>query len=264
MSVRRSCRLLQFRHATWYYQTQARDSSVIRQRMRELAVLRPRFGYERIHVLLRREGWRDGRNRVHRLYKLEGLQVRMRVRRKKRLSLHRGAPPAPDTLAQYWAMDFVHDQLSSGRKFRALTVIDKWNRQCVALQVDFALTGHSVVQALEDVRRDSELPRAITVDNGTEFTSKVLDEWCYQRGVRLDFIRPGKPVENGMIESFNGRLRDECLNVTEFTSIEQARSTLTAWREDYNLRRPHGSLGNLTPSEYAKQGQQRGSEAAKL
>jgi putative transposase len=188
----------------------------------------------------------------------------MRVRRKKRLSLHRGATPQPDMLAQYWAMDFVHDQLSNGRKFRVLTVIDKWNRQCVALQVDHALTGHSVVQALEDVRRESGLPTAISVDNGTEFTSKVLDEWCYRRGVRLDFIRPGKPVENGMIESFNGRLRDECLNVTEFTSMEHARSSLAAWREDYNLRRPHGSLGNLTPSEYAKQGRKRGSEAAKL
>ena len=252
------------RNATWYYRSQARDSSAVRQRMRELAVLRPRFGYERIHVLLRREGWRDGRNRVHRLYKLEGLQVRMRVRRKKRLSLHRGATPSAHAPRLYWAMDFVHDQLASGRKFRVLTVIDKWNRHCVALHVAFALTGHSVVEALEDVRRESGLPTAITVDNGTEFTSKVLDEWCYQRGVRLDFIRPGKPVENGMIESFNGRLRDECLNANEFTSIEHARSTLQSWREDYNHRRPHGSLGNLTPSEFAEQSQKRDPEAVKL
>ncbi len=263
-SVRRSCRLLQLRNATWYYRSQARDSSAVRQRMRELAVLRPRFGYERLHVLLRREGWRDGRNRVHRLYKLEGLQVRMRVRRKKRLSLHRGATPSAHAPRLYWAMDFVHDQLSSGRKFRVLTVIDKWNRQCVTLHVDSALTGHSVVEALEDVRREGGLPTAITVDNGTEFTSKVLDEWCYQRGVRLDFIRPGKPVENGMIESFNGRLRDECLNVNEFTSIELARSTLQSWRQDHNHRRPHGSLGNLTPSEFAERSQKRDPEAAKL
>ena len=255
---------MRMRNATWYYRSAVRDSSVIRQRMRELAVLRPRFGYERFHVMLRREGWRDGRNRVHRLYKLEGLQVRMRVRRKKRLSLHRGAAPVPAGRGQYWAMDFVHDQLTTGRKFRVLTVIDKWNRQCVALHVDFALTGHSVINALEEVRRDSDLPTAITVDNGTEFTSKVLDEWCYQNGVRLDFIRPGKPVENGMIESFNGRLRDECLNASEFVSIEHARSTLMSWREDCNHCRPHGSLGNLTPSEYAKQGQKPGPETAKF
>jgi len=181
--------------------------------------------------------------------------VRMRVRRKKRLSLHRGVTPAPDTLAQYWAMDFVHDQLSSGRKFRVLTVIDKWNRQCVALQADYALTGHSVVQALEDVRRESRLPRAITVDNGTEFTSRVLDEWCYQRGVRLDFIRPGKPVENAFIESFNGRLRDECLNVHQFASLAEAQTIIETWRLDYNQRRPHSSLGHLTPNEFVAQRQ---------
>lgn len=263
-SVRRSCRLLQMRNATWYYRSQARDSSAIRQRMRELAVLRPRFGYERLHVLLRREGWRDGRNRVHRLYKLEGLQVRMRVRRRKRLSLHRGPALVPARLGEYWAMDFVHDQLTSGRRFRVLTVIDKWNRQCIALHVDFALTGQSVVDALQAVRQTHGLPVAISVDHGTEFTSKVLDEWCYQNGVRLDFIRPGKPVENGMIESFNGRLRDECLNAHEFASLEDVRVTLEAWREDYNHRRPHGSLGHLTPSEFARKGQQLGSGAAKL
>jgi putative transposase len=232
--------------------------------MRELAVLRPRFGYERLHVLLRREGWRDGRNRVHRLYKLEGLQVRMRVRRRKRMSLHRGPALVPERLGQYWAMDFVHDQLTSERRFRVLTVIDKWNRQCIALHVDVALTGQSVVEALQDVRRLHGLPTAISVDHGTEFSSKVLDEWCYQNGVRRDFIRPGKPVENGMIESFNRRLRDECLNAHEFESIEEVRATLNEWQDHYNLRRPHGSLGHLTPSEYARRGQNPGSEAAKL
>lgn len=133
LSIRRSCALVCFRKATWYYRSQARDSSVLRRRIRELAMTRPRFGYERLHILLRREGWRVGRNRVHRLYKLEGLQVRMRVRRNKRASLHRGPVPVATQGGQYWAMDFVHDQLSSGRKFRMLTVIDKWHRQCVAL-----------------------------------------------------------------------------------------------------------------------------------
>lgn len=255
---------MRLRRSTWYYHSQARDSSVLRQRLRELAMARPRFGYERIHILLLREGWKVGRNRVHRLYKLEGLQVRMRVRRRKRISLHRGPVPTASRAGQYWAMDFVHDQLAGGRKFRVLTVIDKWHRECVALQADFALTGYSVVDALEAVALERELPRAITVDHGTEFTSKALDEWCFRSGVQLDFIRPGKPVENGLIESFNGRLRDECLNVNEFASLEHARATLAAWRDDYNRLRPHSSLGNLTPSEYAKRGREMSLEGPQL
>jgi putative transposase len=161
-------------------------------------------------------------------------------------------------------MDFVHDQLTSGRKFRVLTVIDKWHRQCVALEADFSLTGKSVVNAMNGIARERNLPYAITVDHGTEFTSKTLDEWCYLRGVKLDFIRPGKPTENGFIESFNGRLRDECLNVTEFATLDQVRDVLTAWRDDYNHRRPHGSLGNLTPSEFEQKGQKSDSGASKL
>jgi putative transposase len=250
--------------SVWYYRSQAGDSSGLRQRMRELATARPRFGYERIHILLVREGWRVGRNRVHRLYKLEGLQVRMRVRRRKRISLHRGPTPVATRRGEYWAMDFVHDQLQNGRKFRVLTIIDKWHRECVALHADFALTGQSVVDALEEIATTHDLPYAITVDHGTEFTSKVLDEWCYRRGVKLDFIRPGKPTENGFIESFNGRLRDECLNVNEFATLEHARATLNSWREDYNHHRPHSSLGNLTPNEYAIRGQTTDSEASSL
>jgi putative transposase len=264
LSIRRSCRLCCLRGASWYYRSQARDSSVLRQRMHELAAVRPRYGYERIHILLGREGWRVGRNRVHRLYKLEGLQVRMRVRRRKRISLHRGPVPTATRRGEYWAMDFVHDQLQNGRKFRVLTVIDKWNRECVALQADFALTGQSVVDALQAVAATHQLPYAITVDHGPEFTSRVLHEWCYERGVKLDLIRPGKPTENALIESFNGRLRDECLNVNEFVSLEHARATLNSWREDYNHIRPHGSLGHLTPSEYANRGQKTDPKASKL
>jgi putative transposase len=214
--------------------------------------------------LLTREGWRIGRNRVHRLYKLEGLQVRIRVRRRKRISLHRGPVPTATGGGQYWAMDFVHDQLANGRKFRVLTVIDKWHRQCVALQADFSLTGQSVVDAMNDIALSRELPYAITVDHGTEFTSKALDEWCYLRGVKLDFIRPGKPTENAFIESFNGRLRDECLNVNEFATLDEARWRLRSWQQDYNHHRPHGSLGRLTPSEFAERGQKSGPEVPKL
>lgn len=192
------------------------------------------------------------RKRVHRLYRLEGLQLRLRVRRRKRAALHRGPVPIPRARNEAWSMDFVHDQLATGRRFRVLTVIDQWSRESVLLETDFALGGQDVAQALERISQIRPLPKAITVDHGTEFTSKALDEWAWRRGVQLDFIRPGKPVENGLIESFNGRLRDECLNVNEFASLEHARATLRSWQDDYNHQRPHGSLGNLTPSEYVK------------
>ncbi len=264
MSKKRSCRLALLRRATFYYRSQAKDQTALRMRIRELAHSRPRFGYERIHILLRREGWKVGRNRVHRLYRLEGLQVRMRVRRRKRISLHRGPVPVATTRNEYWSMDFVHDQLASGRKFRVLTVIDKWSRESVLLETHFSLTGQSVVDALQRLAMSRRLPKAITVDHGTEFTSKSLDEWAWNHGVQLDFIRPGKPTENAFIESFNGRLRDECLNVNEFVSIDDARGRIEAWRQDYNHHRPHSSLGHLTPIEFVMQGQETAPEVAKL
>ena len=255
ISVSQACRLALLRRSTWYRRSQARDQAPLRMRIRELAMTRPRFGYLRIHVMLRREGWAINRKRVHRLYRLEGLQVRMRVRRRKRLSLHRGPVPQPTAVNQRWSMDFVHDQLLDGRRFRVLTVIDQWSRESVSVEPGFSLSGESVAEILDHVARHRPLPKAITVDHGTEFTSRALDDWAWRRGVQLDFIRPGKPVENGLCESFNGRLRDECLNVTEFTSLDHARAVLAAWQDDYNHRRPHGSLGHLTPSEYALNGQ---------
>ena len=255
MSVKRACRLALLQRATWYKRSQAKDQTPLRMRIRDIANARPRFGYLPIQVMLRREGWMVNHKRVHRLYRLEGLQVRMRVRRRKRVSLHRGPVPIPTAANQHWSMDFVHDQLADGRRFRVLTVIDQWSRESLSLESGFSLSGKDVANALEQLSWERPLPKAITVDHGTEFTSKVLDEWAWQRGVQLDFIRPGKPVENGLVESFNGRLRDECLNVTEFTSLEHARATLTRWQDDYNQQRPHGSLGHLTPSEFAKRGQ---------
>ncbi len=226
----------------------------MRMRMREIADSRPRFGCERIHVMLLREGWLVNLKRVHRLYCLEGLQVRMRVRRKKRLSLHRGIPPPVTGPNQRWSMDFVHDQLGNGQPFRVLTVVDNWSRESVTLESGFRLTGQHVVQVLSKVALRRKLPAAITVDHGTEFTSKALDEWAWQNKVALDFTRPGKPTDNGLCESFNGRLRDECLNVHEFKTLAEARDILEAWRQDYNHHRPHSSLGNLTPIEYLKLG----------
>jgi len=256
VSRQRACRLAALQRATWYYRSQAQDQSGLRMRIRDIANVRPRFGYLRIHIMLRREGWMVNRKRVHRLYRLEGLQLRLRVRWRKRAALHRGPVPTPQACNQHWSMDFVHDQLANGRRFRVLTVIDQWSRESVLLETGFSLGGQDVAQALERVSVTRSLPKAITVDHGTEFTSKALDEWAWRRGVQLDFIRPGKPVENGLIESFNGRLRDECLNVNEFASLEHARATLQCWQDDYNLQRPHGSLGHLTPSEYANRGRE--------
>jgi putative transposase len=214
--------------------------------------------------MLCREGWSVGRNQVHRLYRLEGLQVRMRSRRRKRISLHRGPAPAPTGPNQSWSMDFVHDQLLNGRKFRVLTVIDKWSRESVLLETSFSLTGQSVVDALNRLELSRRMPVIITIDHGTEFTSKSFDEWAFLRGIKLDFTRPGKPTDNAFIESFNGRLRDECLNANEFTTLDEARSRIELWRQDYNDERPHGSLGRLTPSEFAKRGRQTPSEPARL
>lgn len=264
VSAVRSCALAKITRASWYYRSRAKDQSALTMRIREIANARPRFGYERITVMLRREGWPVGRKRVRRLYRQEGLQLRMRCRRRKKMSLHRGPTPRPTGPGQYWAMDFVHDQLVDGRKFRVLTVVDKWSRESVLLEVDFVLTGMSVVRAFDHLSKQRSLPQAITVDNGTEFTSKVMDEWAWRHGVQLDFIRPGKPVENGMIESFNGRLRDECLNVNAFTSIDDARQKIHEWGHDYNEHRPHSSLGHLTPREFIEQGQDNPSQVGRL
>jgi putative transposase len=186
------------------------------------------------------------------------------VRRRKRISLHRGPVPVATSGGQHWAMDFVHVQLSGGRKFWVLTVIGNWHRLCVALQADYTLTRQSVVDASNEIALERGLPYAITGNHGTELTSKVLDEWCYLRWVKLDFIRPGKPAENSFIESFNRRLRHECLNVHEFATLDDVRTMLKAWRADYNHHRPHGSLGRLTPSEFAMKGQKTDPEAPEL
>jgi putative transposase len=263
--VRRSCRLAGFSKSGWYKKSTAKEQTVLRMRIREIAMARPRFGYLRIHVLLRREGWRLGKNRVYRLYCLEGLQVRMRVRRRKHMAVQRGTAPVPTGLHQRWSMDFVHDQLLDGRKFRVLTVVDQWSRQSAILEARFSFTGKDVVAALERVRETAGLPDSITVDHGTEFMSRAVEAWAFYRGVKLDVTRPGKPTDNAHIESFNGRVRDECLNVHQFLSLPHAQQQLDTWRSDYNHVRPHGALGHLTPSEFANTGRDKQShETAKF
>ncbi len=250
--VIRACALASFSRAAWYRPSIAKDQSALRLRMRELAWARPRFGFTRIWVLLRREGWPVNLKRVRRLYRLEGLHLRQRVGWRKHRALHRGPAPVPTGPAQRWSMDFVHDALADGRQCRIWTVVDQWSRQRPILEVGFRMNGTTVGHALDRAIATYGKPVSITCDHGTEFMSRVLEDWALTRGVQLDYTRPGKPTDNRYIESFNGMLRDECLNVTQFADITHAQQVIAAWRTDYNEVRPHGALGNLTPKEFAE------------
>ena len=250
MSTRRACGVVGLPRSAYYYRRRGKDVTALTHRVQELARARPRFGYRRIYVLLRREGWRVNHKRVHRLYVELGLQVRTK-RRKKHASHLRVPLTPPQTVNERWSMDFVTDRLTDGRPFRVLTLVDLFSRECPLIIAAVSLTGQKVAEQLERLRLRRGGPQAITVDNGSEFASRALDEWAYRQGVHLDFIRPGKPVENAYIESFNGRLRDECLNAHLFFSLEDAQQKLEAWRIDYNTQRPHTALDEQTPAEYA-------------
>jgi putative transposase len=256
VATARACRLARCSRAGFCRKSTAKDQSALRLRIREIAHARPRFGYQRIHVMLRREGWPVNKKRVRRLYRLDGFQLRTRIRRRKHMCLRRGPVPVPTAPHERWSMDFVHDQLFNGRPFRILAVVDQLSRESPLIEVDFAMSGQRVADALEARTADMPVPVSITVDHGSEFTSKALEDWAWRRGVKLDFVRPGKPMENGHIESFNGRLRDECLNVMQFMSLDDARVKIEAWRVDYNQRRPHRSLGHLTPREFVRNRQE--------
>ena len=204
-----------------------------------------------LHVLLEREGHTLNHKRVYRLYREEGLQIRRR-RKRKRAARPRRAMEMPTAENERWSMDFVHDQLASGRRLRCFTVVDDFTRESVVIDVAHSIPAERVAEALDRVARARSLPKSITCDNGPEFTSRALDQWAYERGIELSFIRPGKPVENAFIESFNGTLREECLNEHWFLNLREAGREIEAWRIDYNEVRPHSSLGNLTPAEYAQ------------
>jgi putative transposase len=226
----------------------------LRQKIRAIAQARPRFGYRRILVMLKREGVHIGSERLRRLYREEGLSLRMRPKRRRKLASHlRIVAPPPQGPHERWSMDFMVDSFMNGRRFRVLTVVDIYSRHSPIIEADLSLNGAKVVAALERATKHLRYPRVIQVDNGTEFQSKALDAWAFEHGVKLDFIRPGKPVDNCFIESFNARLRDECFNTNVFTSLTDARRKIEAWRVDYNEHRPHGSLGDRTPSEVLRQ-----------
>ncbi len=245
LSERRACRLIGIGRSTLRYRSRPRsEEEPLRRRLCELAAERPRFGYRRLHVLLRREGWPVNHKRVYRLYREEGLGIRVR-RRRKRVSGPRVLPPPATRPKERWSLDFLTDSLADGRRFRVLTIVDNVSRVSPAIEVGNSLTGERVVAVLERLERTVGTPERIAVDNGPEFISKALDAWAYRNGVRLEFSRPGKPTDNAFAESFNGHFRAECLDQHWFASLEEARQTIEAWRVDYNTERPHRALKHL-------------------
>ena len=251
LSERKACLLVGISTSVFRYQSTQGNDDAVRQRLRELAEERKRFGSPRLHILLKREGLVTNHKRTERLYREEGLALRKK-RRRKGAAGARVVLPMPQRINERWSMDFVTDSIVTGRRFRALTIVDNYSRECPAIEVDTSLGGRRVVAVLERLVETRGLPEVITIDNGPEFAGRVLDEWAYRKGVKLNFIRPGKPIENAYAESFNGRLRDECLNTNWFLSLNHARSIIEEWRRDYNEIRPHSSLKGATPKEYAK------------
>jgi putative transposase len=228
----------------------------LRVALRGLALERPRFGYRRLWVMLRRQGWGVNRKRVYRVYREEGLAVRRSKR--KRVAAIRVPLVLPTRPDEMWTMDFTHDALTSGRKFRTLNLMDGYTREALAIEVDTSLPGARVVRVLQRLQERGRVPERIQVDNGSEFIGRVVDQWAYAQGVVLHFIRPGKPTDNGYIESFNGKFRDECLNQFWFVNLLEAQARIEMWRVDYNQERPHSSLGYQTPAEFAAQAAPRG------
>jgi len=257
ISIQRCCKLILLHKSVFYYRAKGRSDELLRMRMNEIASVRIRYGFWRIHILLRREGFMDNHKRMYRVYCEEGLNLRGKRPKRNRSAAH-GQPSEGNasSLNECWSMDFICDQLYNGNRFRALTIVDNFSRKCLAIHAGKSLKGSDVVQVMEAITFGNEvLPKRVKVDNGSEFISKVLDKWAYENNVELDFSRPGKPTDNPFIESFNGSFRDECLNANWFFSLEDAQEKFDIWREDYNSYRPHSSLGDMSPNEYIEMNQ---------
>ena len=253
VSVRKICAVIMLQRSAWYYEQHKREDRPVRERIKEIAQTRVRYGFWRIHVLLKREGWRDNHKRTYRIYREEGLNLRTKRPRRNKSAAHRLERPGLDGLYQCCSMDFVSDQLFDGRKFRALTLVDNFSRECLAIHPGKSLKGTDVVRVLDELKTYRNIiPKRIQADNGSEFISKEVDRWAYENKVTLDFSRPGKPTDNPFIESFNGSFRDECLNVSWFLSLDDAVEKIEAWRHEYNHFRPHSSLDGMTPNEVVK------------
>lgn len=247
VSIRRACRVFLLDTSTYHYRSRRSGQAELEQRIREICQTRVRYGYRRVHVLLRREGRPINQKRTRRIYRELGLQLRNKTP-KRRVKAKLRDDRRPATRAnETWAMDFVHDQLATGRKVRVLTIVDTFSRFSPVLEPRFVFRGTDVVEILEGVCKEVGFPATIRVDQGSEFVSRELDLWAYQRGVTLDFSRPGKPTDNAFIEAFNGRFRAECLNAHWFMSLADAKEKMEDWRKYYNEERPHGAIGNKPP-----------------
>ncbi len=248
VSERRACRLVRVSRTSKRHKRKRVDDPELIAKIKELAERRRRWGYRRLFDQIAREGIKMNQKKFRRIYREQRLSLKHRRKSKLRTQPRVPMPP-PSGPNERWSMDFMSDQLGpSGRRFRVFTLIDEFTRECVSLFADFSIPGQRVVRILEELTR---IPKSIVIDNGSEFTGRVMDAWAHQNNVKLDFIRPGKPNENAFIESFNGKFRDECLNENWFISLEDVRRTIEEWRIDYNENRPHSSLGNLTPKEFA-------------
>jgi putative transposase len=250
ISERRACQLVGAYRALVRYRSRKSDDTKLVERIKAIAFEKRRYGYRRIHTMLKREGIAVNHKKVYRLYSACGLKVRKRAGRKRALGL-RGSHLKATRPNQKWSLDFVHDALANGRKIRLLTIIDEYTRECLKIEVDTSLNGRRVKQALEELIARRGKPEMIMSDNGTEFTSNGMLQWKEERKVNWQYIQPGKPYQNGSIESFNGKLRDECLNENWFLNLKEAQIRIEKWREEYNNTRPHSALGGKTPTESA-------------
>src|SRR5713226_8326014 len=250
-SRQRACGLMELYRATCRYRRRRGEDQPLRMRLRELAEARRRFGYRRLQILLQREGWQVNHKRIYRLYVEEKLSLRRKRGRKR----SRVRQPLAEAVAanQVWSVDFMTDALSSGRRFRMLNIVDDYTRECLAIEVDTSLGGVRVVRVLEELKQRRGLPRQIRSDHGPEFVSRAVDQWAYEQGLQWHTIQPGRPMENGYVESFNGRFRDECLNENWFRDLADARDKIVQWKQDYNETRLHSSLQYRTPVEFAAQ-----------
>jgi putative transposase len=251
-SQRNALRVVKMSTSTYLYKAVKKDESVLKLRIKEITQTRVHYGYRRVHVLLRREGHMDNVKRVYRLYREEGLSLRLKRPRRNKAAQLRQPKHLAKAMNEIWSMDFVADALFDGRKLRMLTVVDLFTRECLAIDVGQSLKGEDVVRVLNQVCSQRGLPGTIKTDNGSEFISKVMDKWAYERGVELDFSRPGKPTDNARVESFNGRLRQECLNAHWFLSLDDAKAKIMAWRTEYNEGRPHSALDWAAPARFAR------------
>ncbi|BAZ94621.1 transposase [Thiohalobacter thiocyanaticus] len=253
ISERRACALAGIYRSTLRYEPrQAAETTTLKARIIELAQERRRFGYRRIHALLRREGHEVNHKRVYRLYSAANLAVKRRKRRKG-VMVPRESLVLPTRRNEVWSMDFVMDALANGRRIKILTVVDDCTKEAIDLAVDFGISGEYVTRILDQAARFRGYPKAIRTDQGPEFTGRALDQWAYEHGIQLKLIQPGKPTQNAFIESFNGRFRDECLNEHWFHTLSHARVVIQQWRTDYNEQRPHSMLGYRTPAEAAEE-----------